>query len=891
MTKYKFWFSQLFSFCCLLLSSICIIELISPWLAESFIPWMERHLSLSSKAFKIVFFLILLLSSYPISKIHKFRCIRSRGNESLKYALVFIITASLYRLDIIAHQWVFTSYCNVNLLGWNIAYVDLLALYVVFIALQVAVRWTDSKQGNTQKTLSENKKSIPSLEEPISCSDADIFAFNKDAISLIKNIDQKEIEKQALVIGLRGAWGSGKTSYLNILKQLLDVCENHEEDVQIDNSYRVVEFSPWLSTDIEQMTKDFFDSFHEAIKEKPIQLQVQRYAHKVVRADISWLSRFIGLFSNRSTKQMFEQLKDILRSQSVRYLILIDDLDRLGTEEIMRVIQLIRNIADFPNVVFIVAYDENYVLERIKDKVGQSIKDAQFYLQKIFTVPHYLPVKRPETLLDENSKRISSILGVTTEESQYQQITDFLKAINRELSLRESVLLANNTEQALARMKSTSGYTVCLYDALLLNLLQLVNNKVYEGLYKSYTMNPESKSTLLLGESELLELHDGKTSWDSFFEEKVDAESLDQGNSKSQTKSTKKKYIGFSERLEKHANKHRVDECSHILQLMFGKIGEKDTSINPIRKAERIEDNYRIKHKEVFAAYFENVLPGDIITQEEFDKVLASAKLFEYSLKRWVVEVNRSLLFRLLRNIKFENDEQGLSLLYASLILVSGQYIDTDESQNSILVLIGIDKYQQVLAKRNAMSGSGVSLDEENTYLNLYTAIILTFFRTIDNSENTRAKKMNLLSAYIHYESIFYILLRIYTKDKDTKTFIKDLYKPYVEKYLENTTSYSNFNKIYLWSLHKMYGENREELASLFKEHMRRYIISFMKNYPVSWLEQGDLFHTLFEDFNKKSWRTNMIEYLDSFSEEEKEEPEFIDYYKALTDLNRTHPN
>lgn len=324
---------------------------------------------------------------------------------------------------------------------------------------------------------------------------------------------------------------------------------------------------------------------------------------------------------------------------------------------------------------------------------------------------------------------------------------------------------------------------------------------------------------------------------------------------------------------------------------MFGKIDKKDTSINPIRKTERIEDNYRIKHKEVFAAYFENVLPRDIITQEEFDKMLASGKLFEYSLKKWVVEVNRSLLFRLLRNIQFENDEQGLSLLYASLTLVSGKYIDRYGSQNSILVLIGIDKYQQALAKRNAMSGSGVSLDEENTYLNLYTDTILTFFRTIDNSDNIRAKKMKLLIANIHHESIFYYLLRSYTEDKNIETFIKDLYKPYVEKYLENTTSYSNFNKIYLMSLHKMSGENREELASLFKEHMRRYIISFMQNYPVSWLEQEDLFHTLFEDFNKKSWRTNMIEYLDGFSEEEKKEPEFIDYYKALADSNRTYSN
>ena len=59
-----------------------------------------------------------------------------------------------------------------------------------------------------------------------------------------------------------------------------------------------------------------------------------------------------------------------------------------------------------------------------------------------------------------------------------------------------------------------------------------------------------------------------------------------------------------------------------------------------------------------------------------------------------------------------------------------------------------------------------------------------------------------------------------------------------------------------------------------------------MKNYPVSRLEQGDLFCTLFEDFNNNSWRTNMIEYLDSFSEKEKKEPIFKRYYNELTNIN-----
>lgn len=864
-----------FSFFFLLVCSICILELISPFLVGSFIPWMNQHLSLSSLTFKVAFISIFLLSACLIA-------LTSGWKKSLKNAFVFISVVLLYRLNVIPHDWVFTSYGNFNQLGWNIAYVDLLMLYPLLIATVVFIRRGCSKLPCKQAESDKNKKLRPSLEEAISCSDEDKFGFKADVVELIKTIDTRQIKRQALVVGLRGAWGSGKTSYLNLIKE--EVRKNNE----YIHHYRLVEFSPWLSTSVEQLTQDFFYSFYQAIEEKPIQIRLQRYARRIVRADINWFSRLLDLFSYQSTKQMYEDFKTILSDEKTRYLVLIDDLDRLDADEILRVIQLIRNIADFPNVVFLVAYDEDYVLKQLQGRIGETREDSQFYLQKIFTIPHYLPLKKSEKLLVINQSYIARILGIEEEGMHYEQIQFFLEDIGYALSLRESVLVANKTAQAIQRVKAQSGYTVCVYDALLLNLLQLINSGVYEGLYKSYTMKPESKGALLLGELDLLELHDGKTFLDKSFEARQ-AESLAQGNSKSLTKGTGKKYIGFSERLEKHANEHRVEECSHILQLMFGKIDKKDTSINPIRKTERIEDNYRIKHKEVFAAYFENVLPRDIITQEEFDKMLASGKLFEYSLKKWVVEVNRSLLFRLLRNIQFENDEQGLSLLYASLTLVSGKYIDRYGSQNSILVLIGIDKYQQVLDKRNAMSGSGVSLDEENTYLNLYTDTILTFFRTIDNSENIRAKKMNLLSACIHYEKTFDILLRIYTKDKDkdkdkdTETFIKDMYKPYIEVYLENTISCSNYNKIYLWPVHKMYGENKEELASLFKEHIRKYIISFIENFSISKLEKSNLITNLFET-NKsgyldwKDWKEGFRDFLDSFPSEIKNDSRFKAY-------------
>ena len=68
--------------------------------------------------------------------------------------------------------------------------------------------------------------------------------------------------------------------------------------------------------------------------------------------------------------------------------VFIDDLDRLDKAEIIEVIRLIRNTANFPNTVFIVAYDRNYVIEAIK---GLNNHDATKYLEKIFQLEIDLP--------------------------------------------------------------------------------------------------------------------------------------------------------------------------------------------------------------------------------------------------------------------------------------------------------------------------------------------------------------------------------------------------------------------------------------------------------------------------------------------------------------------
>jgi predicted KAP-like P-loop ATPase len=66
--------------------------------------------------------------------------------------------------------------------------------------------------------------------------------------------DFKDID--SLVIGIEGEWGSGKTSFINLIL----------EDLRSTNAL-LITFNPWNFSDQNELIKDFFDSLIDALKE------------------------------------------------------------------------------------------------------------------------------------------------------------------------------------------------------------------------------------------------------------------------------------------------------------------------------------------------------------------------------------------------------------------------------------------------------------------------------------------------------------------------------------------------------------------------------------------------------------------------------------------------
>lgn len=81
------------------------------------------------------------------------------------------------------------------------------------------------------------------------------------------------------------------------------------------------------------------------------------------------------------------RIEEFLRELESPMLVVLDDVDRLTPNEIRDVFRLVREVAAFPNVVYLLAYDHPVVVGALDARAGFGNE----YLEKIVQVPYALP--------------------------------------------------------------------------------------------------------------------------------------------------------------------------------------------------------------------------------------------------------------------------------------------------------------------------------------------------------------------------------------------------------------------------------------------------------------------------------------------------------------------
>ena len=344
-------------------------------------------------------------------------------------------------------------------------------------------------------------------DQPIRESDEDVLnrqPFVDRIAELINDytkVDAGKSTHDGLVIGLEGPWGSGKTSILNLLEKKLGA---------LDSDYLIKRFDSWLTLDRTSIAVEFFKTLEYdaasvgAAKESlaySAKEIVKEATHQIGKFGLSFSIPLVPLVAIKpdwdhvfDDVPLWEQKKAIEKSlsKSKKYIIyMIDDIDRLRNEDIAFVMQLVKNIADFPKIIYILAYDHDIVNKALNHTDGDNGRD---FMEKIVQVPIQMPMFSEQDLLnyfDEELRKIIPEKSYTENKAIYY--TTAGKAIENRIHKALLPYLRSIRDCNRVLNAFQVRYLICSQFCDADDLLCIVVLSIYEPQLISYIINrPDS---------------------------------------------------------------------------------------------------------------------------------------------------------------------------------------------------------------------------------------------------------------------------------------------------------------------------------------------------------------------------------------------------------------
>lgn len=223
-----------------------------------------------------------------------------------------------------------------------------------------------------------------------------------------------------LVVGIDGAWGTGKSSLLFLIEDELG---------KLDAKHRptVINFRPWLVGQRDTLLASLFSTLStqinkvaaEAGNATGVSVEKAKAAAEALRmfteglgrfgsvvefagdasgfAPVRWAGKGMktvgGAFGKKAAARPLPELKDnlvrSLRDLGHRFIVTIDDVDRLEPSEVIEVLRLVRSVADFPNVMYLLCYDSDILAHSIEQ--AAKVKSGRSYLEKIVQLTIMVP--------------------------------------------------------------------------------------------------------------------------------------------------------------------------------------------------------------------------------------------------------------------------------------------------------------------------------------------------------------------------------------------------------------------------------------------------------------------------------------------------------------------
>lgn len=441
---------------------------------------------------------VLVLISVIIDYFNQITWICNKFGMPIIICVLILIFIKLFSLKVISlFSLKSINYCdfyNVSILGGTIGYFLIAIIFnktlcltegkiifcilifiitIVFLLYRVKILSCNQNEENKNvyslKELYDN--TIPNDVEFIFINDeeADYDLLNRDyIISQITNTIINCHYNSKFVISLKGDWGSGKTTILkNVKKKLLE--EKNKNIIFIDT------FEPWSYNDDESLVYAFFDAIMKNIgcgfRINDVNIFTKVYL-KTIMANTKWKINDL-LKLKISVARIKKIINNYLIMNDKKIVLVLDNLERCSSEQILFILKIIHNLFDFNNFIYILSYDGS----EMKNHFERHLDINYSYLEKIIQLEFSVPQVNQDVLQNVIKKCLNNYLAHTSlklEADIIQQITNVL--CDNIKNLRDLKRLINSTFSACFQNNKYLNSV----DMLLLEFLSLHNYELWQ---------------------------------------------------------------------------------------------------------------------------------------------------------------------------------------------------------------------------------------------------------------------------------------------------------------------------------------------------------------------------------------------------------------------------
>lgn len=269
-----------------------------------------------------------------------------------------------------------------------------------------------------------------------------------------------------------------------------------------ENSYILLNYSPWSYESIDSLIVNFIDTLKKEclFASKNLSETLSNYRDIIKNKSLSasiFLEILKEIESNNDNElnTVKNKINKILIDSNLRFIIFIDDIDRLTKNEVINICKLLKSVANFTNTIYLLPFDRTKVSQVLNDECS----GGNDYLDKITNFNIDLKKTNADILKDFLLEKLENIANINIKKYMLKKEMDDNKLRQNLLDnfkanySQNYEILFKDVFQTMRQIKRYLNHInflyipneINIYDFLNITAIQYFYPSVYNLIYKN----------------------------------------------------------------------------------------------------------------------------------------------------------------------------------------------------------------------------------------------------------------------------------------------------------------------------------------------------------------------------------------------------------------------